>query len=92
MTSEIELVRAALRPAGPGVEGGYHERHVRPAALAEIERRGIDVAAVRRRMRALVAELEKLSDWDLTMVSLDCDAEGLWLLAADVYYGPLDWL
>jgi len=83
MTSEIELVRAALRPAGPGVEGGYHERHVR---------RGIDVAAVRRRMRALVAELEKLSDWDLTMVSLDCDAEGLWLLAADVYYGPLDWL
>ena len=59
----------------------------RAPLTAEIERRGIDVAAVRRRIRALMAELRRLPEEDLKWMQITADAEGLYLLANAVLKG-----
>ncbi len=90
---ELWLVRDALRPREPGIYGDAFEAHTRPAALAEIKRRGIDIEAVRRKIRAIVAELRKLPDDDLMFVSIGNDAPGLWVIAGDMASGrDLEWL
>lgn len=87
--SEIELVLEAYAPATGGFHGDIFERTTRPRAIAEIQERGIDVAAVCKRIRALMVELAKVSDEDraLTFMSITSDDQGLWLLAAAVLEG-----
>jgi len=90
--SDIELVRELDSP--PPTIAFYrklYDDRDHPAVLAEIERRGLDCEAVRKRIRALVAELRKIPHFELVMLSVgEDDEEELALLAAELLMGRFD--
>jgi hypothetical protein len=83
-------VRAQMQ-AHSDWEVAEHARSV-AAARAELERRRVDVEAVRRKIRAFVAQLRKLPHFEVTMLSLDLDDNGhdLSIVAADFLLGRFD--
>jgi hypothetical protein len=85
--SDTFLVLEAHGPPRTGPYAEHFERFARPHALAEIQRRGLDVEAVVRRIRALMVEMRKLSDEDLEFLEFDTDDMGMWRMAEAVRDG-----
>lgn len=62
------------------------------AARGEVERRGIDVEAVRKRIRAIVAQVRKLPHVEVVMLSIDMDGDAgdVCVVATDFLLGRFD--
>jgi hypothetical protein len=86
MDGKYSLVIDAFKPAAPGFYGDLHEKRTRPAALAELVRRGIDVAATRQEMRRLIPGIQAMPDGfdGIDGLIFGNDSDGIWRIALEI--------